>query len=294
MKASKNFLILFILFILSCSSNGDKKLRFTGVIEGTSVKIPALTGGEIIKLFTDTGHEVTKGQPIAQIDTSDLSYQRANAEAIMQEISVQEQIALTDLKRTGQELSYIKTKYQRYVKLLDNESVPEQTVDDLKNRLENIEAKHRAARQLVESLQAKKKQAFTQYQSVVKKIKDAQISSSLSGTVVTKYFEEGEAIPNFAAIFEVIHLDEVWVKIYISEKLLPVLRTGQEAEIFPDGTDRVFRGTISWINSKAEFTPKTILTEETRTSLVYAVKITIQNDERILKHGMPVEVMIEK
>jgi len=49
---------------------------------------------------------------------------------------------------------------------------------------------------------------------------------------------------------------------------------------------------VSWVSPKAEFTPKTILTPETRTSLVYAVKVTIPNPKRVLKHGMPVEVIL--
>jgi HlyD family secretion protein len=74
--------------------------------------------------------------------------------------------------------------------------------------------------------------------------------------------------------------------------MLPHIKTGQEVEVHPDGTSDHLPGTISWINSKAEFTPKTILTEETRTSLVYSVKVRIKNDERILKQGMPVTVQL--
>ena len=57
-----------------------------------------------------------------------------------------------------------------------------------------------------------------------------------------------------------------------------------------DGLSETLQGSIIWISPKAEFTPKTILTPNTRTSLVYAVKITIPNKEGILKHGMPVVI----
>ena len=89
---------------------------------------------------------------------------------------------------------------------------------------------------------------------------------------------------------EIIDLKNVWVKIYISEKILPLIKTGQEAQIHPDGISEYLTGTIGWINSRAEFTPKTILTEETRTSLVYAVKLYITNEKGVLKEGMPVTV----
>jgi len=57
-----------------------------------------------------------------------------------------------------------------------------------------------------------------------------------------------------------------------------------------DGLNETMTGKIIWVSPKAEFTPKTILTPNTRTSLVYAVKVSITNDNGILKHGMPVVV----
>jgi len=65
--------------------------------------------------------------------------------------------------------------------------------------------------------------------------------------------------------------------------MLPRIKTGQEAKVKIDGTEQTLSGKISWINAKAEFTPKTILTPETRTSLVYAAKVLIQNPDHILK-----------
>jgi HlyD family secretion protein len=285
----KNLFVALVFIIISCSTSGDK-LHFTGIIEGTSVKIPALTGGQIIHLLIDTGIEVQKGQAIAQIDTFELFYQRIQVEGSLEEVVVQQQIASTNLSRAKKEHQYIQKKYQRFASLLKSESVSQQTVDDLRNQLQNAESANQSAIQQYQSLEAKKKQLSAQFKSIQKKIKDATIISPITGIISDKYYEEGEAIPTLVPIAEVIDMNEVWVKIYISEKLLPHVQTGQDVEIKPDGIEESLSGKISWINSKAEFTPKTILTPETRTSLVFAVKILIKNKDRILKHGMPVEV----
>ena len=87
-------------------------------------------------------------------------------------------------------------------------------------------------------------------------------------------------------------MSKVWTKVYVSELLLPKINTGDEVEIFIDGIDDTKTGEVSWISPKAEFTPKNILTDETRTSLVYAVKVIIDNPDKILKHGMPVKVVL--
>jgi len=107
---------------------------------------------------------------------------------------------------------------------------------------------------------------------------------------VSKYFEAGEAIPPFTPILEIIDINEMTTNIYISEKLLAKVKHGQQVSVSVDGLDKTLSGRISWISPKAEFTPKNILTPETRTSLVYAVKVSVKNEDGVLKHGMPVVI----
>ncbi len=285
-------LVAGTFLILSCGSGNEKDKIFTGVIEGTVVEIPALTGGQILGIYIDTGDTVQSGQRIAQIDTTELSYQRQQVQGGLAEIAVQENIAQTNLNRASNDLQYVRQKYQRFEELLKKQSVPQQTVDDLKNQLQNAQSAYQTSQQQVRNIEAKKEQLQAQLKSIQKKINDAAITSPISGTISEKYYENGEAIPTFNPIAEVIDLKEVWVKIYMSETMLPNIKVGQGVKIIPDGTKKTLSGKVSWISPKAEFTPKTILTPETRTSLIYAIKITIPNPQKILKQGMPVEIQI--
>ena len=291
----KILLVMFTAAVLclSCSRNGEKQLVYTGVIEATTIQVPALTGGKIETLLVDTGDRVEKGQLLARIDTLELSFQKQKLQGALEEIRAQEQLTTTKLKQAKNDLEYMRKKFRRFQKLLESSSVNQQTVDDLKNRLEKSESAYQAARQQFATLSARKKQLNAQIQSLKKKIRDAQITSPIAGVISNKYFEAGEAVPPLNPVVEVIDLSQVWVKIYVSETLLPQIRVGQEVEIVPDGSKSSLQGTISWISPKAEFTPKTILTPETRTSLVYAVKIRIPNKDGILKQGMPVEIHLQ-
>ncbi len=289
----KSAFISALVIVISCSNTGERKLHFTGVIEGTSVKVPALTGGEIIELLVDEGEKIQQKQIIAKVDTIDLSFQRIHLEGGLEEIQLQKEIAQTNLHRAEKEYEYLQKKHRRFKNLLENQSVSEQIVDDLSNQLQNAESAYLTARKNLRTLATKKKQLEAQYYSTIKKIKDATITAPRDGIISDKYFEEGEAIPPLSPIVELIDIEEVWLKIYISERLLPHIKIGQNVKVKPDGIDQIISGKISWISSKAEFTPKTILTPETRTSLVYAVKILIKNPDGILKHGMPVEVQLE-
>ena len=129
--------------------------------------------------------------------------------------------------------------------------------------------------------------------SVNKRINDTKIIAPTAGIITNLYFEEGEAVPLFGSLLEIIDTKKMEVKIYISETRLSQVQYGQGVSVSVDGLDKTLDGTVIWVSPKAEFTPKTILTPNTRTSLVYAVKISINNEEGILKHGMPVVITLK-
>ena len=83
------------------------------------------------------------------------------------------------------------------------------------------------------------------------------------------------------------------LRVYISETQLPNIKIGQEVTVKIDDADTMksYKGTISWIASEAEFTPKIIQTKEERVALVYAVKVDVQNDGS-QKIGMPAELWL--
>jgi HlyD family secretion protein len=283
--------ILFQLLILGCGSN-SKSSTYTGVLEGKSVQVPALTGGKIVELLVDTGEEVKGGAVLAVIDTTELVLQHKQLSATLEELAVQKEIAETNLKRSKGDLEYVQQREERMKMLYESQAMPKQNLDDLRNEMQRAQSAHEAARQQVRSLDARKKQLEAQVGTVEKKISDAVITAPVEGLVSTLYYEVGEAVPPMQPVLELIHVSELEVKIYIPEKELPNVKHGQEVKIRVDGVKEELPGRVSWVSPKAEFTPKTILTPETRTSLVYAVKVTITNPKRILKHGMPVEVIL--
>ena len=286
----KYFVLLpLTIILLNCDSNNEK-MHFTAVLEGTVVKVPALTGGQIVRQYVDTGDEVYNNQILMVVDSTELLLQRRQLRAVLSELQVQTGIARANLERVSKDREYIQTKYNRIARLYQTNSVPQQNYDDIKNQLENISTSQLTARQQLQSLAAKREQIVAQIDLLDKKISDSIIRSPLNGLVATKYYEQGEAVGIMQPAVEIIDIRKVEAKIYISEQLLAQIKYNQEVQVRIDGLDQVLTGRISWISPKAEFTPKSILTPETRTSLVYAVKIIIDNPDQILKHGMPVVI----
>jgi len=165
-------------------------------------------------------------------------------------------------------------------------------LDDLKLNYDRAKTALETAQQNLQTLNSREKSLAAQGKLLQRQINDATITAPIAGTITTRYYDQGEIIPLNAPFVEIIDLSKMWAKVYVSETFLPRIKIGQPAEIKIDGVEQSQSGVVSWISAKAEFTPKNILTQESRTALVYAVKITIDNPEQVLKHGMPVSITL--
>ena len=107
------------------------------------------------------------------------------------------------------------------------------------------------------------------------------VAAPISGTVLEKYVEQGEFVATGKPLLKVADVENMYIRAYVTSARLQDVKVGQKATVFADygnGQKRKYDGTVSWISSRSEFTPKTILTDDERADLVYAVKIAIKND----------------
>ena len=125
-------------------------------------------------------------------------------------------------------------------------------------------------------------------------IQKSKISNPIKGTVLVKYAEPNEVTAFGKPLYKIANISEMTLRVYVSETQLSKIKTSQKVNVKIDaGTEmKSFPGTISWISSSAEFTPKIIQTKEERVNLVYAVKVKVKNDGS-LKIGMPAEMWIK-
>jgi HlyD family secretion protein len=95
-------------------------------------------------------------------------------------------------------------------------------------------------------------------------------------------------------LYKIADISEMTLRVYVSETQLSSIKVGQKVSVKIDADKQMksFLGTISWIASSAEFTPKIVQTKEERVNLVYAVKVKVKNDGS-LKIGMPAEMWIK-
>jgi len=308
-----------IIFIFGCSnSNDSNQIETSGSIEAVEVDIRTKVAGELIEINVNEGEKVFAGNVIAVIDDSDLQIQKAQAAAalnlakaklqtIIEGTRSEDKAQLEELVKQAQlNFNNAEQDFERIKNLFETQSISQKMYDDAKLRVEVAEAQLAAASENlkkaitgarqseINAVKAAVEQAAAAVEAIEKRINDAVIKSPIDGYSTLMNFEKGEIVNAGAVLTRIVDLKNVWTKIFINEIDLGKVHLNQAVTIKVDAFDeREFKGRISYISPEAEFTPKNIQTKEERVKLVYAVKVSISNDDLLLKQGMQCDVFIK-
>lgn len=293
----RNFLsIISAMTLLTACSGSDSKYDASGVFEVTEVMVSARVAGEIMDLDIDEGAEVTVGKPVGYIDTVQLYLQRLQLEANVK--AAESRICDVDKQTAAirQQLDTQKKEQTRFENLVKANAGNRKQLDDITAAINLLEKQLDAQTETLINGNANAKAQAEALKAQIALTNDmiskSTIASPVDGTVMAKYVEKGELAVQGRTLFKVANINDMYLKAYITSGQITGLKIGQEVKVFADSGDsgrKEYRGVISWISDKAEFTPKTIQTRDERANLVYAVKIKVQNDGYI-KRGMYGEV----
>jgi HlyD family secretion protein len=294
-RFQKIVFIFFILAVLSCSKKTETQMNFSGIMDTNTTRVSSQASGIITKLNFDEGMGVKEGQVLATIETEKLGYQLDQNRSAIEEINNQYSAALSQLESAKIERENISIKYNRVLALLKSKATSQQSVDDLKTQLDAADERIRYIKSSLDAVTSRKNQFESGARIIKKQLKESTITAPVSGTVLVRYVENGELLSPGSPVCDIADITSLWTKIYIDEKNLPFIKLGQKVRIRIDGIDdKTLEGQVTWISDKSEFTPKTIMTEETKASLVFSAKVSVQNMEGILKIGMPVSVIVQR
>ena len=205
------------------------------------------------------------------------------------------------------EAEFIKAKkdFERSDTLYKKEVISAQQFDAAKKTLDVAESQHKMAsealslvvegprKEAIRAAEQRVKQAEAALRASEARLKDTVIYAPVQGVILKKNAEPGETIAAGQPVFTIGDMSSPWVKVYVKEDKLGLIRLGQKAEVRVDSyPDKVYEGAITFISSEAEFTPKNVQTKEERVKLVFGVKISVKNINDELKPGMPADVGI--
>lgn len=289
-----NFL-LAALSLTACHTNNND-YDASGIFEATEVVISAKAQGEIVQLLADEGDDVQQGMILGSIDIRQLVLRKQQLEqtqlsADSRRVDVSLQIATLE-----QQVENLQLEKSRFESLLAARAASQKQVDDIGYQISVLQRQIRALRDQLtsnnKSISEQSQAVGSQISLVDEQIADATIVAPLTGTVLQRYCEQGEYATPGKPLFKIANLEEMTLRAYITATQYNQLKLGQKVSVTIDGQEKAYEGTVTWIASKAEFTPKTIQTKDERANLVYAIKVMVRNDGYI-KIGMYGEVRLK-
>jgi HlyD family secretion protein len=278
---------------MSACSNANGKADGYGNFEATEITVSAENNGKLMQFNVNEGDLLKKDAFLGYIDTIPLALKRdqllvSKAVIISKSKGVLSQIDVLNAKLKTANIN--KNRTQNLIK--DSAGTQKQLdevlgeIDVIKQQIKSIEIQSAPVVNELKSIDV-------QLQQLDDQIQKSQIVNPVNGTVLAKYAEASEITSFGKALYKIADLSSMELRVYVSETQLPNLKIGQEVTVKIDDSDgmKSYKGTIYWIASEAEFTPKIIQTKEERVALVYAVKIKVANDGS-LKIGMPAEMWL--
>ena len=294
-----NLPIALAIFIFSACNNKSSEFDASGVFETTEIIVSAKGTGEIMQFNIIEGQDVEAGQTLGVIDTVQLYWRKVQLQSSLEATGSHMANVSVQVAALREQLAIARREQQRFAQLIKENAANQKQLDDINAQIAILE-KQIAAQ--TESLEKNNRGITSEHQSLVAQIaqiddqlKNASIRSPIKGTILSKYAEAGEFAVQGKPLFKVADMSNMFLRAYITASQLTELKIGQQVKVFSDmgkSGRREYQGTVSWISSNAEFTPKTIQTRDERANLVYVVKIAVKNDGYI-KKGMYGELKIE-
>jgi membrane fusion protein PltH len=297
-----------------------RDLVLYGNIDLRQVQLPFNNSERIAAVLVQEGDHVRKGQVLARLDTSRLEPQLAQAAAQaaaqlqvvtrLRNGSRPEEIAQAraNVESAKADLVNAQRQYERYKNAAEasgGRAVRQQDVDAAKASLDVAVAKLAVNQKSLDLAvlgprkediaenEARLRASEAQVALLRQQLADFELVAPADAVVRTRIMEPGEMATPQSPVFSLAIIDPKWVRAYISEPDLGKIRPGMAASIGVDAfPQRHFDGWIGFISPVAEFTPKSVQTEELRTSLVYEVRVFVKDPADELRLGMPASVFL--
>lgn len=296
----------------------DTTLRLSGNIEAHESVVSFKVQGRIVELPVQEGQYVKQGDLLAKLDDDDYRQQVSVDEATVATREAELQLAVAgsrvqEIQAAKQslidaqaDLELKRTEYKRRQALLAEQGVSKEDVDSARTQLKRAQATYERIKQTHDQIvEGTRKEEIAVRRANLDSAREALkmsrvklaytvLSAPVSGVVLVRQAELGEVVAAGTPVVTIADVDHLWMRGYLNETDLGRVKWGQSAMVRTDTyPGKAYNGRVSFISSQAEFTPKSVETHKERVTLVYRIKIDLENPNHELKPGMPAEAVID-
>lgn len=306
------------LYHAFCQQDNQEELVLQGNVDVREVSLAFRQSDRILEMLAEEGDRVQKGQVLARLDTQELKLQlqRLNAEIAAQQSTVDklhngtrpEEIrqAEGNLRQAQAAAEHAAGVYQRKRDIYT--SIAGISQQELDNAYHDMEAKQAtmsvAEAALQEAKAGPRQEDIAGAEAGLQALRNEQLryiyllsqyelQAPDDGVIRSRLLEAGDMASPSKPVFKLSLPGKKWVRAYVTEKELGRVYEGQQARVYIDSLPgKAIGGQVGYISGTAEFTPKHVQTEELRTSLVYEVRVYVDDADNVLRLGMPATVRI--
>lgn len=310
--------VLYFLFFFWNKNYNQSSLTLYGNVDIRQVDLGFRVSGRLTKMAYEEGDDVKKGDLLAVLDKEPYEASLAAAQAQLMEAEANyaklrqgsrpQEIEETRARVREAEASLTNANliFKRQNEQIKIGATSEQAYDDSKAQKIQAEALLKSAKEAlslaeegfrqedIDAGKAAMEIAKAQLKSAKINLEDTEILAPSDGIIFTRVLEPGAIVAPQSIVYTLSLHKPVWVRAYVSEPYLGLLKPGMKALVYTDTTpNQPFQGQIGFISPQAEFTPKTVETPDLRTDLVYRLRIWVEDSKGQLRQGMPVTVKIK-
>lgn len=289
-----------IALLMAACGNNEKTYDATGVFEATETTVFAEQSGALLTFCVEEGDCIEANAEVGIIDTTQTWLKIQQLGATKRVYQSQKPDTERQIAATRQQLAKARQDEQRFRELVADGAAPSKMLDDASNQVKvlqkQLDAQVSTLNTQLATLNSQLSTADVQIDQLRDQLRKCHVVAPTKGTVLEKYVERGEFVAIGKPLFKIADTENMYLRAYVTSAQLQQIKLGQPVTLladYGDGQRKAYDGTISWISSRSEFTPKTILTDDERADLVYAVKIAFKNDGYV-KIGMYGEVVFNE
>lgn len=315
--AALGAVIILVVFFRVRGTGDDAAAVLHGNVEIRQVDTGFRVGGRIAAVLVEEGERVQAGQVLARLDTDLLEAEtdRIRAQLAQQEATLQrlergyrsEEIAgaRADAAAAAALAENARINLHRVEAMRSSNAISQKELDNARGTYRNAAAKHKAAREQLALVSAgyREEEILAQravvaatrasLQQAIIHLSDAELKAPQDGIVLTRAREAGAIVDTGQTVYTLSLVNPVWLRVYVDEPRLGRIKPGMRVEAETDAAPgRRFTGHVGYIAPAAEFTPKNVETYEVRTSLVYRIRVQVEDPDNIMRQGMPVRVFL--